>query len=134
MNNPVSKLIFSIFLAISSLSSCTNKSVEMPEPETIEATTENLTFNHTFEYGESGADWFGTVQNKSGKELKPFIIELYLLFKDGKELLATTIYVDGMQPDEIYKLDEDITEVYRENNYGTDDHKAFRILVKQIDE
>ncbi len=86
MNNPVSKLIFSIFLAISSLSSCTNKSVEMPEPETIEATTENLTFNHTFEYGESGADWFGTVQNKSGKELKPFIIELYLLFKDGKDL------------------------------------------------
>lgn len=74
------------------------------------------------------------MQNKSGKNLKPFIIELYLLFKDGKELLATTIYVDGMQPNEIYKLDEDITEVYRANKYGTDDHKAFRIRVKQIDE
>lgn len=123
-------LILSAFLCISGCNNQSETPIETP-PAAIVANEESFRWKHSFQYGEEGATWYGMVQNATDQHLQPFNIELYITFKDGNEYLATTIPIDGMNPDEIYKLDEDITEVYRQHKYSTDDNKSYRIAITQ---
>ena len=123
-------LILSAFLCISGCNDQSETPIVTP-PAAIVANEESFRWKHSFQYGEEGATWYGMVQNATDQHLQPFNIELYITFKDGNEYLATTIPIDGMNPDEIYKLDEDITEVYRQHKYSTDDNKSYRIAITQ---